>query len=200
MDWLSVIAMNMLSEQSFAQLVESVVVAIQANHIYKPQQQNKWLTQQPEGQAAKIRHITGLESSGTGVEQTQRAQQREDMGRQEEQAGQDQIQQVCQIVGKQEAKGLAGAWGNTFQTKKTHTVWVYLHNIRGLPIAEDGEVKYTHLQQFITNNKIDIIMLPECSTNWGKLQYEQRLLECTKGWWESIQWLTAYNKLEEHSS
>jgi len=33
MDQPSVITMNMLSEQSFAQLVESVVAAIQANHI-----------------------------------------------------------------------------------------------------------------------------------------------------------------------
>jgi len=33
MDQLLVITMNMLSEQSFAQLVESVVAAIQANHL-----------------------------------------------------------------------------------------------------------------------------------------------------------------------
>jgi len=65
-------------------------------------------------------------------------------------------------------------------------------------MEESGDVKYTHLWQFITANKIDIIVLLECNTNWDKMEYHQRLQECTKGWWESVQWATAHNHLEEH--
>jgi len=78
-------------------------------------------------------------------------------------------------------------------------VRVFLQNIGGLPTEENGDVKYTHLWQFITANKIDIIALPECSTNWDKMEYNQWLQERTKGWWESVQWATAHNHLEEHS-
>ena len=76
---------------------------------------------------------------------------------------------------------------------------MYLQNIGGLPTEEEGDVKYMHLWQFITANKIDIIALPESSTNWDKLRYEHRLQERTKGWWESVQWSTAHNRLDEHS-
>jgi len=93
---------------------------------------------------------------------------------------------------------LEGAWGDTFTQKKRNTVRVYLQNIGGLPTDDEDDVKYTHMRHFITFNKIDIIALPESSTHWGEVQYEQRLPERTKGWWESVQWSTAYNKLEEH--
>jgi len=66
-------------------------------------------------------------------------------------------------------------------------------------MEEKGDVKYTHLRQFITANKIDIIVIPECNTNWDKMEYNQRLQECTKGWWESVQWATAHNRLDENS-
>jgi len=58
-------------------------------------------------------------------------------------------------------------------TKKTHAVRVYLQNIGGLLTSVDDKVKYTHMQQFITMNKIDVIALPECSTNWGEMTYKQ---------------------------
>ncbi len=42
-------------------------------------------------------------------------------------------------------------------------------------------------------------MLPERSTNWDKIEYDHRLQEHTKGWWESAQWSTAHNWLDVHS-
>jgi len=77
-------------------------------------------------------------------------------------------------------------------------VRVCLQNIGGLPTEADNDAKYTHLCHFITKNKIDIIVLPESSTNWDKLEYKHRLPECTKGWWECVQWSTAHNRLEAH--
>jgi len=59
------------------------------------------------------------------------------------------------MVSTGDADSLVGAWGNPFQPKKTHLVRVYLQNIGGLPTTEDDKVKYIHLQQFITMNKID---------------------------------------------
>jgi len=91
-----------------------------------------------------------------------------------------------------------GVWGDTFTQKQRNTVRVYLQNIGGLPTDDEDSVKYTHMRHFITLNKIDIIALLESSTNWGEMKYEPRLPERTKGWWESMQWSTAYNKLEEH--
>jgi len=93
-----------------------------------------------------------------------------------------------------------GAWGDPFHNKKAHTVRVYLQNIGGLPTSEDDDVKYTHMQQFLNMNKINVIALPECGTSWGKMLYKQRLQEQMQGWWESIQWPTAYNKQEAHPS
>ena len=57
-----------------------------------------------------------------------------------------------------------------------------------------------HMRYFVTKHGIDILAMPKCSVNWGETEYQQRLPECTKGWWESVQWLTAYNKMEEHPS
>jgi len=67
-------------------------------------------------------------------------------------------------------------------------------------VEDDGETKYTHLQMFVKKHDIDILALLECSMNWGEMEYKYRLPEHTKGWWESVQWATAYNKLEEHPS
>jgi len=92
------------------------------------------------------------------------------------------------------------AWGDQFQKKKHNTIRVYLQNIGGLPAEDNGEAKYMHIQLFVKNHNIDILALPECSMNWGEMEYKNMLPECTKGWWESVQWATAYNKLEEHSS
>jgi len=66
-----------------------------------------------------------------------------------------------------------GAWGDPFHTKKEHALRVYLQNIGGLLMSEDYDVKYTHMRHFITMNKINVITLPECSMNWGKMPYEQ---------------------------
>jgi len=98
------------------------------------------------------------------------------------------------------AKWQMGAWGDQLQKKKHNTIRKYLQNIGGLPAEDDGETKYTHLQMFVKKHDIDILALPECSVNWGETEYKYRLPECTKGWWESVQWATAYNKLEEHPS
>jgi len=80
------------------------------------------------------------------------------------QGGQDRIGRTHNMdTGKQES--MAGEWGNTFLAKKETHVQVFLQNIGGLPMDADDEVKYTHLQQFITKHKIDIIAIPQSSTN-----------------------------------
>ncbi len=57
-----------------------------------------------------------------------------------------------------------------------------------------------HLRHFVTKHSINLLALPECSVNWGETEYKQWLPECTKGWWESVQWSMAYNKMEAHPS
>jgi len=57
-----------------------------------------------------------------------------------------------------------------------------------------------HLRHFVTKHSINLLALPECSVNWGETEYKQWLPECTKGWWESVQWSTAYNNMEAHPS
>jgi len=103
-------------------------------------------------------------------------------------------------MGVPERDWLAGSWGDPFMGKKETHVRVYVQNIGGLPTETEADEKYTHLWHFITKHKIDIIALPESSTNWDKVPYENRLQERTKGWWESTQWSTAHNRLEQHSS
>jgi len=117
----------------------------------------------------------------------------------EEREGQADLPRDRQREDESEAEWQAGAWGDKFQKKKPNTVRVFLQNNGGLPVV-DGKAKYMHLQHFIIQNNIDILALPECSVNWGKMEHAHRLPECTKGWWESVQWATAYHKLEEHPS
>jgi len=93
-----------------------------------------------------------------------------------------------------------GAWGDLLQRKKGNTVRIYLQNIGGLPADDAGKEKYTHLRHFVTKHSIDLLAMPECSVHWGKTEYKQRLPERTKGWWESVQWSMAYNKMEAHPS
>jgi len=135
---------------------------------------------------------------GTGAQLTNGARRGEAVEGMEEQDRQQRAQWMRMVSSTRNTDSLEGVWGDTFTQKQKNTVRVYLQNIRGLPTDDEDGVKYTDMRHFITLNKIDIIALLESSTHWGEMKYEQRLPECTKGWWESMQWSTAYNKLEEH--
>jgi len=91
----------------------------------------------------------------------------------EVQAGQHRVKWALLMVSARDTKSPEGMWGDPFKQKQKHMVRVYLQNIGGLQTHEEDKVKYTHLRQFIMTNKIDIIALLECSTNWGEMKYKQ---------------------------
>ena len=78
----------------------------------------------------------------------------EAMERMEEQDRQTRVQWVLPMVSAGDADSLAGTWDDPFKQKQKHLVRVYLQNIRGLLTNKDDDVKYTHLQQFITMNHL----------------------------------------------
>jgi len=75
---------------------------------------------------SKIRQqLTSTVGSGISAVHIQSAQWREEGVRQEEQEGQEWRQWMQQIESSPEATGLTGAWGDTFQTKKTWYGCIY---------------------------------------------------------------------------
>jgi len=102
-----------------------------------------------------------------------------DNGRQGQDRGSRLARQAC--LGSNRVGREDGAWGDPLQRKKCNTVRVYLQNIGRLPVEDAGEEKYTHLRHFVTKHSIDLLALPECSVNWGEMEYKQQPTRMHKG-------------------
>jgi len=54
------------------------------------------------------------------------------------------------------------------------------------------------LHKFTKELEIDILALMELNAAWDRLDYKDRLLAKTKGWWEASQWSVAHNKQDTY--
>jgi len=61
-------------------------------------------------------------------------------------------------------------------------------------------MKLNLLQCWITTNNVDIFGGVKLGTCWDLVDYQRRLPQLTRGWWEAVQWSLSYNRLEKHST
>jgi len=59
-------------------------------------------------------------------------------------------------------------------------------------------MKLDLLQQWITQNQVDIFSCVELGTCWDLVDYQCQLPQLTRGWWEAVQWSLGYNRLDQH--
>ncbi len=85
-------------------------------------------------------------------------------------------------------------WGHTLGQKQPDTIRIVLQNIDGIPNNIKGGIKLDCLHEFTKELEINILALTELNTAWDQLDYKDRLLAKTKGWWEANQWSVAHNK------
>jgi hypothetical protein len=61
-----------------------------------------------------------------------------------------------------------------------------------------SDPKNDSIRAFLKGIQADIVGMAELGICWPKLPTKDRIWEQTRGWFESIQVTTAYNRREEH--
>jgi len=89
-------------------------------------------------------------------------------------------------------------WGHTLGKKQPDTIRLVLQNVDGLPNNSKGEIKLDCLYNFTLEHEINILALTELNMAWDRVEYKDRLLAKTRGWWEASQWSVAHNKQDTY--
>ncbi len=85
-------------------------------------------------------------------------------------------------------------WGQEMGPKNPNSIRLVLQNIGGIDVRKQGSVKLAALQEFMTDNTVDIAALTKCNVGWKQINPKLWPQEQTKFWWENSHWLLAYNR------
>ncbi len=95
--------------------------------------------------------------------------------------------------------GSQDCWGQLIETKREKTIRIVFQNIAGLSRDEDvWAMKLDVLRQWVTRHKVDVFGCVELGTCWDLEDYQCRLPQAMRGWWEAVQWSLGYNRLEKY--
>jgi len=83
--------------------------------------------------------------------------------------------------------GSLDRWGNTLETKREKTVRIVFQNLAGLANSETCDMKLDLLRRWVTANRVDIFGGVEFGTCWDLVDYQRRVPQLTRGWWEAVQ-------------
>jgi len=75
-------------------------------------------------------------------------------------------------------------WGQEIGPKNPNTIQLVLQNIGGINVHKQGSVKLAALQEFMTDNTVDITALTECNMAWKQINPKLWPQEQTKFWWK----------------
>ena len=90
------------------------------------------------------------------------------------------------------------SWGDRMVEKRDDFARICLLNISGFSLSAHS-AKDDHLQSFMEENDVDVMILPEANVCWHKLHHRDRLHERTFGWFEDIHRGHAYNFGDDES-
>jgi len=89
-------------------------------------------------------------------------------------------------------------WGHQLGTKPEGFWRICFQNVGGFTPSTESEIKLNNLRKFMVAAEIDMFAFTEHNTSWDLIHFDQRLPQCTRGWWENAQWAITYNRKEEH--
>lgn len=86
-------------------------------------------------------------------------------------------------------------WGDRISPKEEHHLRIVFQNINRFPM-HSNDPKNQSIRAFIKGVQADVIGMVELGICWSQLPTKDRIWERTRGWFESIKTVTAYNQKE----